>query len=259
MLHFISLACFNYYEVDCCTRTHDISKIRKKSIKYYYDGETGFYYLQSRCYDPAIGRFINADSFTTTDTDGFLSCNMFAYCENDPVNRSDPSGEFPWTVFIGGVVGGISGGLAAKANGSNVFSGIVTGTLTGVVNSLIPTSFVGVIGTFVTGFSFDVLNQGINNALSGKRIHDIDFGSSFIAGGFSAFTKAKAVGTQFIIDPKKDKAGYDVLNIIIGKSDSIAGVGVSNYYNSRSNFKPRWTAKNQSVLNGRVRDGRYTK
>ena len=50
------------------------------------------YYLQSRYYDPAIGRFINADVLTTTDADGFLSCNMFAYCENDPVNHSDPNG-----------------------------------------------------------------------------------------------------------------------------------------------------------------------
>ena len=28
---------------------------------YYYDAETGFYYLQTRYYDPTIGRFINAD------------------------------------------------------------------------------------------------------------------------------------------------------------------------------------------------------
>ena len=61
---------------------------------YYYDSETGFYYLQSRYYDPEIGRFINADSYASTDATGLLSTNMFAYCENDPVNRSDPSGEW---------------------------------------------------------------------------------------------------------------------------------------------------------------------
>lgn len=52
---------------------------------YYYDAETGFYYLQSRYYDPAICRFINADTFATTDANGFLSANMFAYCENNPI------------------------------------------------------------------------------------------------------------------------------------------------------------------------------
>ena len=65
---------------------------------YYYDSETGFYYLQSRYYDPEIGRFINADSYASTDATGLLSANMFAYCENDPVNKSDPSGEFWATV-----------------------------------------------------------------------------------------------------------------------------------------------------------------
>ncbi len=33
---------------------------------YYYDTETGFYYLQSRYYDPVNRRFINADSYAST-------------------------------------------------------------------------------------------------------------------------------------------------------------------------------------------------
>lgn len=58
------------------------------------------YYLQSRYYDPAIGRFINADTFATTDADGFLSCNMFAYCENNPANRLDCGGSIWVNVII---------------------------------------------------------------------------------------------------------------------------------------------------------------
>lgn len=58
---------------------------------YYYDTETGFYYLQSRYYDPSIGRFINADTFASTGQ-GFLGNNMFAYCRNNPVCRIDISG-----------------------------------------------------------------------------------------------------------------------------------------------------------------------
>ena len=60
---------------------------------YYYDDETGLYYLQSRYYDPEVGRFINADDVNyigTTESE--LSYNAFAYCGNDPVNHSDPSG-----------------------------------------------------------------------------------------------------------------------------------------------------------------------
>ena len=58
---------------------------------YVYDVETGLYYLQSRYYDPEIGRFINADAFVSTGQ-GFIGNNMFAYCLNNPVNGSDPCG-----------------------------------------------------------------------------------------------------------------------------------------------------------------------
>jgi len=58
---------------------------------YYYDSETGFYYLQSRYYDPENHRFINADSFASTGQ-GFVGTNMFAYCNNKPIINSDPSG-----------------------------------------------------------------------------------------------------------------------------------------------------------------------
>ena len=58
---------------------------------YYYDSETGWYYLQSRYYDPALGRFINADGYASTGQ-GFLGYNMFAYCENNPIIFCDKSG-----------------------------------------------------------------------------------------------------------------------------------------------------------------------
>ena len=61
---------------------------------YYYDRETRLYYLQSRYYDFANCRFINADAYATTNAGNFLSCNMFAYCGNNPVNRADQSGTF---------------------------------------------------------------------------------------------------------------------------------------------------------------------
>ena len=61
---------------------------------YYYDRETRLYYLQSRYYDFANCRFINADAYATTNAESFLSCNMFAYCENNPINRVDPDGVF---------------------------------------------------------------------------------------------------------------------------------------------------------------------
>ena len=70
-----------------------INPIRYRS--YYYDNETGFYYLQSRYYDPNICRFINADGYVSTGQ-GVLGYNMFAYCNNNPVNLTDPTGELSW-------------------------------------------------------------------------------------------------------------------------------------------------------------------
>ena len=60
---------------------------------YLYDEETGFYYLQSRYYDPTIGRFLNADDIQYLGASGtLLSLNLFVYCENDPVNLVDSTG-----------------------------------------------------------------------------------------------------------------------------------------------------------------------
>ena len=74
------------------TSTGDLAEINPLRYRgYYYDSETGFYYLQSRYYDPEICRFINADSYASTG-DGFTGFNMFAYCNNNPVNRIDPDG-----------------------------------------------------------------------------------------------------------------------------------------------------------------------
>ena len=58
---------------------------------YYYDSETGFYYLQSRYYDPQNRRFINADSYASTGQ-GFVGTNMFAYCNNSPILFVDHDG-----------------------------------------------------------------------------------------------------------------------------------------------------------------------
>ena len=58
---------------------------------YVYDTETGWYYLQSRYYDPSIGRFISADVLLSTGQ-GVLGHNSFAYCLGNPVCRSDSGG-----------------------------------------------------------------------------------------------------------------------------------------------------------------------
>ena len=101
----------------------DLNPLRYRG--YYYDAETGFYYLQSRYYDPAICRFINADTFATTDANGLLSANMFAYCENNPIGNSDPDGYFAAALTGGGYLSGIL--VAGGANFWNPAGWIVVG------------------------------------------------------------------------------------------------------------------------------------
>ena len=61
---------------------------------YVYDTETGLYYLSSRYYNPVWGRFINADGYASTGQ-GFTGDNMFAYCNDNPVNYNDSEGTYP--------------------------------------------------------------------------------------------------------------------------------------------------------------------
>ena len=57
---------------------------------YYYDTDTGFYYLQSRYYDPITRRFLNADVLVG-NIGSVGQNNLFNYCSNNPVNFSDPT------------------------------------------------------------------------------------------------------------------------------------------------------------------------
>ena len=82
-------------DIDTSGVVSDIETINPLRYRgYYFDSESGFYYLQSRYYSPEVGRFINADSYASTGQD-FLGYNMFAYCNNNPVNCYDNSGSLP--------------------------------------------------------------------------------------------------------------------------------------------------------------------
>ena len=84
---------------------------------YYYDNEIGMYYLQSRYYDPVVGRFINADetSYNGPVEKTHFMC-LFAYCENDPSNKEDYAGRA--TVFVAGY------GLQIEISGKRAVFGV---------------------------------------------------------------------------------------------------------------------------------------
>ena len=87
---------------------------------YYYDAETGLYYLQSRYYNPEWGRFINADKTEVLNiTNNVKQANLYIYAENNPINYIDSSGDFgtplQWAMaVIGGIAGWFFGDYVAK-------------------------------------------------------------------------------------------------------------------------------------------------
>lgn len=61
---------------------------------YYYDDETGLYYLQSRYYSPILGRFLTKDDPSFIKYESPQTLNLYSYCGNNPVNFNDPTGQF---------------------------------------------------------------------------------------------------------------------------------------------------------------------
>jgi len=95
----------------------------------------GFYYLQSRYYNPEVGRFISSDVLLSTGQ-GVIGHNAYAYCLNNPINGIDPDGCWPFFVvaaIVGAVVGAVAGGIIAAQNGGNVLTGIGIGAASGAL------------------------------------------------------------------------------------------------------------------------------
>ena len=68
---------------------------------YYYDQETGLYYLMSRYYDPEIGQFISPDDFSYLNINNISGYHLYAYCNNNPVMNYDEAGHEAFLVLIG--------------------------------------------------------------------------------------------------------------------------------------------------------------
>ena len=112
--------------VDVSSNTSHVGNINPLRYRgYYYDIETGFYYVSSRYYDPEVGRWIspepNVYEGEFDENAGLIGYNVYAYCANNPVNNLDPTGEFviSTAVLIGIGIGALIGGVAGGAYGYN--------------------------------------------------------------------------------------------------------------------------------------------
>ena len=160
---------------------------------YYYDTETGLYYVSSRYYDSEIGRWINADTSEalTVGFENFVQYNLFAYCFNNHVNMTDETGA--WPSWVGKVVAAVAvvavvaavaaitvatagAGTAAaviavgaaKGAAIGMISGAAMGAATGAVRHRVSTGSWNGAGTAaLNGMGDGALSGAITGAITG--------------------------------------------------------------------------------------------
>ena len=112
---------------------------------YYYDGETGFYYLTSRYYDPEVGRFLNADDPEILEVqEDLYDKNLYAYCDNNPITRIDEDGDIWELAIAGGGTIAAGSGFSLSALGGSILAGLGAITPVGwiVIGTVVITSAV---------------------------------------------------------------------------------------------------------------------
>ena len=137
---------------------------------YYYDEETGLYYLQTRYYDPETGRFISQDGVQYANPEQINGFNLYAYCANNPVMNIDPNGtaisifliSLLIGVGLGMITGGTLSGIAAYQEGRQgleMFASIAGGAIMGGAMSAV--MVIGGAAGFVAATKLAVAQFGL--------------------------------------------------------------------------------------------------
>lgn len=181
---------------------------------YYFDKETGLYYLNARYYDPEIGRFINADNISIlSDVKDIINgLNLFAYCLNNPVNTTDETGNIPnWLKWlIGGIIvlatvvtivvtGGAASGLVGTiivgaAKGALIGAGI--GLATGTINGFITGDWSGLANSFMWGAISGLISGGISGGFGYASSKGISLVGDIIGKGGNLLGNKINIGLQ---------------------------------------------------------------
>ena len=184
---------------------------------YYYDSETGLYYLQSRYYDPSIGRFISADTIDVLSVSPteLTDKNLFAYCDNNPVTRADNGGEV-WNFVIGAIVGGAISGVVAgvssyRQNGKVDIGSVVINAGVGAISGVVAASGLGALAqagitaavTGVGNFAEQCHTSGLDNV----NLGDVAF--SAMLGGI---TSLAGTGAGKLVANKLNTSGTALIN-----------------------------------------------
>ena len=195
---------------------------------YYYDVETRLYYLQTRYYDPEVGRFISQDDVSYLDPNSINGLNLYAYCGDNPVMGYDPDGTWDWRKFWGAIV------IFASAASLSVGIALCATGVGAPVGSILIGAGIG--GLF--GSAGSAISQGIQNGWN-----NIDWGQIAIDGGAGFITGA------LIASP----LGGLATGIGVGVITFVQSTGSDLYQSNGDWDKVNWNkAAFQSIFSGTV-------
>ena len=204
---------------------------------YIYDNETGFYYLQSRYYDPVVGRFINADTIVAGEGEAPTESNLFAYCLNNPVNLSDPSGHWAeWFETAAKVASGVALVVSITAvvvAVSAVSAGTATPAAVLIAGAALGAVVAGINGGIANEANGDSYYNGYVGGMTGSIIQSA--ASRLPAGNFWGGAVGSATGTGIILLLNNvDPYSANTTPLGIGKAMATSGIasGISSYFTS---------------------------
>ena len=157
---------------------------------YYFDEETGLYYLQTRYYDPELGRFISADSIEYLDPETLGGLNLYAYCGNNPVMNIDQLGS-DWNSFWKGV------GDWFKSNWDAVVGTIISATLmiAGAAITILSMGSLSILGATLIGAGVGSFLGGLQSKKDGGSYWG-GFLGGLVSGGLASL--GVALGVPFL-------------------------------------------------------------
>jgi len=172
---------YDPWGVPTVTGDTELAKINPCSYRGYdYDEETGYYYLQTRYYVPTIGRFINMDDSSVMQVGNMpLSCNLYAYCDNNAINEIDSNGCFSIKVYVvaattAAVIAAISKVISNYGKGLrgwNLFRGVLGTSIGNSVNVVLLMKFIreGNLGMLVAAVAAAAVQTVIDVLSNGDR------------------------------------------------------------------------------------------
>ena len=202
--------------------TFDTSKTTRGFTGHEMVDSVGIVHMNGRIYDPILGRFLQADNYVQ-DAANTQSHNRYSYVWNNPLNATDPSGEFVFTLFAMVLVAtktivdiyaimavfAIAGTLDALIAGadlsdaflSGIISGVSAGAFAKIGSVLGGKMFKGsfAAGLNELGFAVKVFSHGmiggITSVLQGGKFGH-GFASAFVTAAATSFNNAQFIGEE---------------------------------------------------------------